>query len=221
MIRRILIVLLSIALVLSMGIWVAEFSGAFVLYDPLDFGIPYPYHYAYLGGDNLSGWSTRQRAQILLSVNGQSFDFVPVGASTAPDYGSGLVIVVSGGAIHFKPVEVVPPKRSTAPGARGVIFGTAVRVSLVICMLAFSFCLGLLVVVPGYVRLRRRRQGGCCVDCGYDLRGHVASGKCPECGSSFGHAPDVFGAACAHCGELVPVDFIVCWNCGRSKAPAS
>lgn len=219
MIRRILIVLLSIALLLSMGIWVAESAGAYVLYDSLDLANQSIYN-SWSGTYSSLRPSNRWHAQFLLSPNGRSFDFVPQGASSAPDYGPRLVVVVSGGFIHFKPVEVVPPKWSTALNARGVIFGTALRIPVVICILAFSFGLALLVVVPGCVRLKRRRQGGCCVDCGYDLRGHNASGQCPECGSSFGHAPDVFGATCAHCGELVPADFDVCWNCGTSKARA-
>ncbi len=217
MIRRMLIVLLSISLVLSLGIWVAEFASPFVLHDPLDLGKQSAY-YPYFNTYDMSGQSTRRRAQFLLNANRQDFDLVLLGASSAPDYGPRLVVVVSGGSVHFKPAEVVPPKWSTAPRARGVIFGTAIRIPLVICMLAFCLGLGLLVVVPGCVRLRRRRKGGCCVDCGYDLQGHISSGQCPECGSSFGYAPDVFGATCAHCGELVPVDFDVCWNCGTSKA---
>jgi hypothetical protein len=203
-IRRTLIVLLSIALLLSMGIWLAESSGAYVLYDSLDLG-KHSSHYSGYGGWNtydMSGRSTRWRAQFLVNANRHDFDLVPLGAGTALDYGLRLVVVVSGGFIHFRPAEVVPPKRATAPNARGVSFGTALRIPIAFSMLAISLSLALLVVVPGYVRLRRSKQGGCCVDCGYDLRGHTASGQCPECGGSFGIAADVCGETCAHCGEV-------------------
>ena len=47
---------------------------------------------------------------------------------------------------------------------------------------------GLRMVSPSEIQRRRRerwRQSGCCMECGYDLRGTVAAGKrrCPECGA--------------------------------------
>ena len=35
------------------------------------------------------------------------------------------------------------------------------------------------------VRRRRRRKGGLCLRCGYDLRGSLEAGRCPECGTGF------------------------------------
>ena len=37
----------------------------------------------------------------------------------------------------------------------------------------------LLWSAPGFVRRQRRRRGGQCVVCGYELKGMT---KCPECG---------------------------------------
>jgi hypothetical protein len=74
------------------------------------------------------------------------------------------------------------------------------------------------------------RSAALCHRCGYDLRGHGAgpdavtdapsgaesTGRCPECGEPFrlpaGEAP------CPHCGELVPINFDLCWNCEREIA---
>ena len=50
----------------------------------------------------------------------------------------------------------------------------------------------------------------CCV-CGYDLRGQIADGNCPECGHPYrllGYRP------CPTCGVDLPTDFEICWNCG-------
>jgi hypothetical protein len=59
-----------------------------------------------------------------------------------------------------------------------------------------------------------------CPRCGYDLRGHSGKTRCPECGQAVwpdphpappGSDADV---TCPACGEQVPADFEVCWNCG-------
>jgi hypothetical protein len=49
-----------------------------------------------------------------------------------------------------------------------------------------------------------------CLLCGYNLRGQVANGKCPECG----HPYRIVGVkVCPKCGAEMPSDFEVCWNC--------
>jgi predicted RNA-binding Zn-ribbon protein involved in translation (DUF1610 family) len=51
-----------------------------------------------------------------------------------------------------------------------------------------------------------------CLRCGYDLRGHAATGVCPECGETYVGATD--DARCESCGRLVPPNFETCWSCG-------
>ena len=53
-----------------------------------------------------------------------------------------------------------------------------------------------------------------CAHCGYDLRAHRGDGRCPECGVDFYTV--TVDVKCARCGELVPENFELCWNCGRS-----
>jgi O-acetyl-ADP-ribose deacetylase (regulator of RNase III) len=55
-----------------------------------------------------------------------------------------------------------------------------------------------------------------CRSCGYDLRGQVRDGKCPECGYPYVIVHD---RRCPHCGADVPRDFDVCWRC-NSELPA-
>lgn len=55
-----------------------------------------------------------------------------------------------------------------------------------------------------------------CSQCGYDLRGHRLKGKCPECGHAFELPAEVKTVDCPACGEEVPGNFEVCWNCGAA-----
>jgi ribosomal protein L40E len=50
-----------------------------------------------------------------------------------------------------------------------------------------------------------------CRSCGYDLRGQIHDGKCPECSHSY---TLVFEGRCPACNAQVPSDFDICWNCG-------
>jgi rubrerythrin len=53
-----------------------------------------------------------------------------------------------------------------------------------------------------------------CAACGYDLRGQVTDGKCPECG----HPYRIVGVKiCPDCGAEMPSDFEVCWSCGGAE----
>jgi rubrerythrin len=52
-----------------------------------------------------------------------------------------------------------------------------------------------------------------CRGCGYDLRGQVEDGKCPECG----HPYEVIKALqCPACHVEVPSNFDICWKCGSN-----
>jgi hypothetical protein len=53
-----------------------------------------------------------------------------------------------------------------------------------------------------------------CQQCGYDLRAHSGPGRCAECGHSFDLPQRDFIRKCVNCGEEVPGDFEICWNCG-------
>jgi len=50
--------------------------------------------------------------------------------------------------------------------------------------------------------------------CGYDLRGQVEDGKCPECGHPY---QIIKYKSCGKCGEEIPADFDVCWQCGNGS----
>ena len=41
------------------------------------------------------------------------------------------------------------------------------------------------VFVNNWLRRRHRRKHGLCLRCGYDLRGSLEAGRCPECGTGF------------------------------------
>src|SRR5262249_25140602 len=51
-----------------------------------------------------------------------------------------------------------------------------------------------------------------CVSSGYDLRGQVEDGKCPECAHPY---YVVHPKQCSACQAEIPDDFDVCWNCGH------
>ncbi len=55
-----------------------------------------------------------------------------------------------------------------------------------------------------------------CMACGYDLRGQMEDGKCPECGHPYRL---VVPTRCSGCGAEVPSDFDLCWRCGRELGP--
>jgi hypothetical protein len=55
-----------------------------------------------------------------------------------------------------------------------------------------------------------------CSACGYDLRGQVENGNCPECGRAYVLASV---RTCPACNADVPTDFDICWNCGRELPP--
>jgi predicted Zn-ribbon and HTH transcriptional regulator len=57
-----------------------------------------------------------------------------------------------------------------------------------------------------------------CRECGYDLRGQREDGRCPECGNDY---ELVKTRKCEGCGEEVPSDFLVCWNCGEELEEAA
>lgn len=50
-----------------------------------------------------------------------------------------------------------------------------------------------------------------CDQCGYNLRGQIEDGRCPECGHPYAMA---LPRKCPHCGETSPADFAICWQCG-------
>ena len=50
-----------------------------------------------------------------------------------------------------------------------------------------------------------------CRVCGYDLRGQIKDGPCPECGHPYTLATE---KRCPACGADLPSDFDVCWKCG-------
>ncbi len=52
---------------------------------------------------------------------------------------------------------------------------------LIINSLVFSVIWFMLLLAPGFIRRRLRHRRGCCMWCGYDLRGAVSE-RCPECG---------------------------------------
>lgn len=54
-----------------------------------------------------------------------------------------------------------------------------------------------------------------CEGCGYDLRGQMADGLCPECARPYAFARE---RACPTCKEMVPVEFDLCWKCGADLA---
>lgn len=52
--------------------------------------------------------------------------------------------------------------------------------------LVLGLPLAMLILAPQFLRARSRRRRGCCVECGYDLRGPSAGSpvvRCPECGT--------------------------------------
>jgi hypothetical protein len=56
-----------------------------------------------------------------------------------------------------------------------------------------------------------------CAGCGYDLRGQVEDGRCPECGRPYTLKQE---RPCPYCNEMNPVDFEVCWKCGADLTGA-
>ena len=74
-----------------------------------------------------------------------------------------------------------------------------------------------------------------CLRCGYPLRGLPPKHDCPECGTAYelNEVRKTWGKVlddeivdalqegnwqCPHCGESVPANFTVCWNCEGSHA---
>ena len=55
-----------------------------------------------------------------------------------------------------------------------------------------------------------------CLVCGYDLRGQVQDGKCPECAHPYILITE---RRCPACHADVPSDFELCWKCGREIPP--
>jgi hypothetical protein len=69
--------------------------------------------------------------------------------------------------------------------------------------------------------VQRRARRDKCQACGYDLRVHGGTGRCPECGAAFDIPQRLETRTCANCGEDGPGDFEVCWSCGHGYDDAS
>ncbi|HRP62046.1 MAG TPA: hypothetical protein PK400_02000 [Phycisphaerales bacterium] len=70
---------------------------------------------------------------------------------------------------------------------------------------------------------RTQKETMRCHGCGYDFTGHgigrnmptgTVDGHCPECGIPF-RLPAA-DTSCPHCGEDVPTNFDICWNCQQT-----
>jgi hypothetical protein len=62
----------------------------------------------------------------------------------------------------------------------------------------YAAVLWVIFAIPGTVKRLRRRAKGCCIHCGYDLRGQSGSSgeqRCPECGKAVPGRNAVHGAA--------------------------
>lgn len=80
------------------------------------------------------------------------------------------------GALDWQSVSLLRPKSIKTVGV------SSVGLHLGLPLLLFGISSLALGFAPLY-RQRRRRKGGLCIRCGYNLRG-AASGICPECGET-------------------------------------
>jgi hypothetical protein len=69
---------------------------------------------------------------------------------------------------------------SSQPGRQLRISSTATTTSLSLWFLSLMFAIYPAALVPSWLRTRRRRRLGHCLQCGYNLIG--SPGACPECG---------------------------------------
>ncbi len=111
----------------------------------------------------------------------------PRGERWAPS-GRHLLVGLAHGRLLFTMLRVTPAMRYSEDGItkEQQTFYVGGQVSLSVPLLACVFAL-----LPAYSVLSRFRPKpwpeGCCVACGYDLRGQIEL-RCPECGTSFERA---------------------------------
>lgn len=80
------------------------------------------------------------------------------------------------------PIDVQVRKRTNCYCGEGTFF------SLIIGLTAILWVFGPGIAILFFIRHRQRlEQGGCCLQCGYNLHG-LTSDRCPECGRPFRHA---------------------------------
>lgn len=80
------------------------------------------------------------------------------------------------------PIDVQVRKRTNCYCGEGTFF------SLIIGLTAILWVFGPGIAILFFIRRRQRlQQSGCCLQCGYNLRG-LASDRCPECGRPFRRA---------------------------------
>jgi hypothetical protein len=77
-----------------------------------------------------------------------------------------------------------PLDQSDPHGIAGYLPIAPIWSGLVIDTLFYGTIAWGLLFLPGTLRRWRRRRGGRCVKCGYDLKGLPAGAACPECGAS-------------------------------------
>lgn len=78
---------------------------------------------------------------------------------------------------------------------------TPIPAGLAINVAAFTAVWAMIWLLAGTTRRAKRRRGGRCVACGYDMRGLAGGAACPECGRG---AVGTKGGAAAAAGTLAP-----------------